>query len=273
MRPACLAVLACIAGAACKARVPTAPPPSLVDWPGPAVPADRAPAVRRDALPELAAPAGWADARREDFEAALERWNPAGQPARLAPEALADFSAGLLHDDDRAVRAALLLARSADPQAYETLLRRLEARTPRRADRFPAAEIVAAAALADVPAHLRAPAASRLERLARGDRPHPHLCVRVECAASALRLESRAVQPFLLEVLREGTRAQSPRPSWTRAEPTLEELEWAQTRAAQALSERAGVPCLYRAEASAQDRANEAASLEHLLRLPGKPGG
>lgn len=198
------------------------------------------------------------------FERALEAWLPAGEVRRVSAAALSDLSSALDRGDLSAVRAAVLLARTGAVEAGEALLVRLERRVSPQPEleKENAADVVAGAAFAE---GLPGPgAAQRLETLAAGAKPHPDLEVRVECARSALRLGRDGVVPFLLRVLREGTPAGLAAPDWKRKA----DESWAQRRAADALSARAGVTCRFRPEASVRDRENEIARLESLLPRP-----
>ena len=224
------------------------------------------------------------------FERALEVWLPEGRAVRLTAASLAMLSAALERSDPIAVRAAVLLARSRDPDAGEVLLARLEQRithgaspnrafdpetedaasrrpAPFSADAGPdldASDVVAAAAFADWT--LAMDAAQRLQALAIGPHPHPDLEVRVECARSALALGRDAVIPFLVRILREGTSQATSAPDYDRTQA----FDWVQMRAAEALSARAGVACRFRTQASVKWREQEALRLEKLL-VPAEP--
>ncbi len=219
----------------------------------------------------LALPHGWGALAPAEFEEALARWNPDGEPGRLDAEALALLARTLDQEPPRALRAVLLLAHAADPAADAALLARLERRVAPADYAFPAVDVTAAAALARRPSESGTAAAqveqraAVLEELAHGRRPHTMMAVRTECAASALRLGRTAAIAFLLGVLREGTPAREPRPSWTRGETRTEDLAWSQWRAAEALAERAGIPSAYRPEGPANERAQVALVLEQIL--------
>jgi hypothetical protein len=277
---AILAATAAIAASTTSCAVPaharaahahdSVPPPPAVSAP----PAQQAPATAAPAPPAeraLALPHGWDASPTADFEEALARWNPAGEPGRLDADSLALLARALDQEPPRALRAVLLLAHAHDPAADAALLARLERRIAPADYAFPAVDVTAAAALARVPAGSPAAAeqaaqhAAVLEELAHGRRPHTMMAVRTECAASALRLGRTGAIAFLLGVLREGTPAREPRPTWTRGETRTEDLAWSQWRASQALSERAGVPAAYRPEANAIERAQIALELEQIL--------
>jgi hypothetical protein len=218
--------------------------------------------------PEFEVPAGWEGLTDLAFERALDGWLPPDEKRRLTPAGLAALEHALEPGDATAVRAAVLLARTRDPLAGEVLLARLEKRfaPPAGATERDAADVVAAAAFAQGTS-ARDPGA-RLAGLAVGRRPHPDLGVRVECARSALQLGRDQVIPYLLQVLRVGTAAGRALPGAER----VDDLAWAQVRASEALSARAGTPCRFRPEASVREREEEAARLEALLpSAPKKP--
>ena len=96
-----------------------------------------------------------------------------------------------------------------------------------------------------------------------GEHPHPDLEVRTECAAAALELGRRGGVPYLLQVLRIGTWAG--RSDVWEIQPG-QNTAWARSRAAEALSRAAGVPCSFSTDASIADREREAAALAELLR-------
>ena len=270
LAPATIGAPAVGSAASIDAPAGAAAPPSdaeAADPPAPRAEPSPAPSVAAQAttlpppVPTWVLAPGWDRGSLASFEADLERWFPSGSPRRIDPEGRTELSRALDRNDDVAVRAALLLARSLDPAAGEELLARLERRIERAEDQGAgdAPDVVAAAAFARGAA--AANAARRLEGLARGSRPHPDLEVRVECAASALALGRDAVVPFLARVLREGTAAAKDPPDWKRGS----EVGWAQARAADALARRAGVATDYLPEASAAAREAEAARLEGLL--------
>lgn len=211
-----------------------------------------------------AAPADWNSCSPYGFEA-LAAGIPAGDTAHLwKPAALEAFAAALDAQDESSVRAAVLCARSRDPHAAELLLARLEQRQLGPQRNSDAGDVVAAAALADWP--FRADLTERLVALAVGAAPHPDLEVRVECAASALRLgaPTESVAPFLLTVLRALTPAEREHPAdW----PRQTTVAWAKSRGAEALSERAGLPCSFRPDGSFAHQAAETAKLERALGL------
>ncbi|MCA8981501.1 MAG: hypothetical protein H6831_07525 [Planctomycetes bacterium] len=209
-----------------------------------------------------AAPAGWNSCSPYGFEA-LAAKVPSGDEAFLWKQSALDaFKQALEREDQTSVRAAVLCARSRDPLAGEVLLARLEARRLGPARNSDAGDVVAAAGLAGW--HFRADLADRLAALSSGAGPHPDLEVRVECAASALRLgaPTESVAPFLLTVLCALTPGELERPSdW----PRQANVAWVKTRAAEVLSERAGLPCRFRPDASFDDQAAEIAKLERAL--------
>ena len=211
--------------------------------------------------PSWSLPADWDRGTTLAFERAIEGWLPRDQPRRLSPKDLLALAAALDRGDEPAVRAAVLLARTHDPSAGDALVQRLEKRLEPAAgaQTGDAADVIAAAALAG--RFSARDAGPPLEGLAIGSRPHPDLEARVECGCSALALGKDSVIPFLLRVLREGTTAGTSPVDWK----PKGDLDWAQWRAAEALSARAGVPCRFRPEASVKAREQEAARLEALL--------
>ena len=196
-------------------------------------------------------PLAWRSGSVSEFERTLETWQACPPGTELSASGLADLRAGLSEGGQLAVRAAVLLARSGDARATQVLIERLEERVPapRRTD--DAADVVAAGALAGWPATpddqtkrgTEPPAedrgiGARLALLAAGEKPHPDLEVRVECARSALSRGRTDVVPFLLRVLRAETPTQHlDPPDWER----VETVTWAKTRAAEALALHLGV--------------------------------
>ncbi len=219
----------------------------------------------------LALPARWRDLDPLGFERAIRAWpgSDAGG-ARLSDADREQLAAALGPDGGeagedpgpRAVRAAVLLARSRDPGALEVLLARLELRVLSPARAADAGDVVAAAAVPRFEARdrARARAAERLAALSHGAGAHPDLEVRVEIAASALALGRDEPIPFLLAVLRAGT-ADEPWPDFERKQT----LAWSKTRAAAALAARAGTDARFEADGSFSDQRAEAARLEALL--------
>lgn len=226
-------------------------------------------AARRD----LALPVGWDTLTLAEFEAALAPWNPDGAPGRLDPDALVQLGRALDGDPSRAVRAVLLLASSASPEAWDVLLSRLERRIRTATDAFPAADLAAAAALARARDGSSYARAAKLAELARGRSPHPLFVVRVECAAASLALGREDVTAFLTAVLREGTPSQDVRPGWVRAAITPDALAFAQWRAVEALVPYAEVARTYRPELSAFDRERIAGDIERALASRSTVGG
>jgi hypothetical protein len=206
---------------------------------------------------EEALPPAWNTLSSHAFQAAFE-----ARPAlALSAEEGAALAAALdAADVETAVRAAVLLARAG---ARDALLARLEKRVAHEAQNGDAGDVVCAAALErsapSEPADVRA----RLAALAVGEARHPDLEVRVECARGALSRGERAPVPFLLALLRAHTPARTPeREDW----PPTDTLAWAKSRAAEALSATAGVPCTFRADAPYARQAEAAAALEEALR-------
>jgi hypothetical protein len=240
MRPRPLALLLLTLG--CRAGVPAsavAPAPeaqaSPAGAPAPApVPPPAPPQAR-----EL--PAGWASAPLEQFGELLEKAFPAGERATLVPSGFEELSSALRGaDEELSLRALELLARCSDPLAGELLLQRLERRTAPRGELGATVDIAAAMALRAFPAVRNA--GGRLESLGFGPRPHPDLEVRVACACSALRLGPVRGIPFLLSILKHGTRIAVASSSWK----PIRDMSFCQRQAAEALCERAGRPCRFR---------------------------
>ncbi len=226
-----------------------------------------------DTRRDLALPLGWDTLPLAEFEAALAPWNPDGAPGRLDPDALAQLGRALDGESSRAVRAVLLLASSASPEACDVLLSRLERRIRTSTYAFPAADVAAAAALARARDGSSFARATTLDELARGRRPHPLFIVRVECAAASLALGREEVTAFLLAVLREGTPSQDTSPPWLRASIPPDALAFAQWRAAAALAPYADVARTYRPELSAFDRERIAGDIERALSSRSTSGG
>ena len=248
-------LLAACALAGCGAQRPVEPPGVA-----------RAPAP--DAEPEAAAEpvrlrADWDELGLYAFETWVLAAFPEGRATPLAEQSLAVLRDALDGQDLRAVRAAVVLARSGDRAAAEQLAGRLElrARAAERDDN--AADCVAAAGLARSTAGRAL--AERLAELAVGQSPHPDLEVRVECAASALACGRAETVAFLLRVLREGTPAADSAPDW---DPT-DALAWAKSRAAGALARHAGAPLAFEPDASIEDQMAAAERLERALRESG----
>jgi hypothetical protein len=214
--------------------------------------------------------ADWSEIPLSDFEEWVLLDVQGGSGLELTSTDLDGLSGALGSFDLVALRAAILLGASRDPRASQALLERLEQRdlTPlRHAD---AADVVAAAALAR--ADLAPEQLEELEALAHGPSPHPDLEVRVECAASSIRSGRDAPAVFLLQVLRVGTRAGRSDAIDFEPSPTM---AWAKSRAAEALSERAGVPCTFHPDASFEAQEREAEALRLLLERAGalaRPG-
>jgi len=228
-------------------------PPELSIPPTPSPPAS-------ESLPALSLFEGWRDGPRVSFERDLAQWNPGQEAHLLEPEARLTLADALGGFDEGAMRAALLLGHSRDPNAAELLLARLEERIEGPDRNGDGADVVAAATLATWPAD--ASFGTRLVDLSTGADPHRDLEVRVECAGAALARGHTAVIPFLLRVLRAATPAQrSDPPDWT-PKPTM---AWSKSRAATALSRHLGIRVNFRADASYDDQLAEIARLAELL--------
>lgn len=196
--------------------------------------------------------------------AAFERWIDAlDGPLALDPRARGELALALDEPGAAGVHAAVLLGRQRTPEAAELLLARLERRVASAERNGDAADVVAARALA-LSSAARA-LAPRLEALAVGERPHPDLEVRVECAASALALGRDAVQPLLLRVLLLGTELGRGSEAELGTSPTT---AWARGRASAALAARAGIPDPYRADASLAARVDAVRVLREALARP-----
>lgn len=210
--------------------------------------------------PTFPLPVGWDTLEPFAFEDLLETEFD-GTSRRFEQPGYVTLQETLAEMGPLSVRAALLMVHTQDSRAGRYLLRRLETRSlgPERGS--DAGDVVVAAGLARMPEAVERYRAG-LIRLAAGQRPHPDLEVRVECAASAMALGSDAPIPFLLQVLRIDTYAgQADRRDFEPGPTTA----WARGRAALALSRRAGVPCTYQSDASIADREDEAARLARLL--------
>ena len=210
--------------------------------------------------PELSVFEDWRETPRVSFEQALKTWNPSLSQRSLTPEDKVSLSLALSGLDEAAMRAALLLAHSRDPQAAKLLLTRLEERVEGAERNSDGADVVAAASLATWPQGGRY--AKALSDLSIGESPHPDLEVRVECASAALARGRTEACGFLLRVLRAGTPAEELElQDWT----PKETMAWAKSRSATALSRHLGVPVRFRADASYQDQLREIAAIESLL--------
>ncbi len=210
--------------------------------------------------PELPVFEDWRETPRVSFEQALKTWNPSLSQRSLTPEDKVSLSLALSGLDEAAMRAALLLAHSRDPQAAKLLLTRLEERVEGAERNSDGADVVAAASLAAWPEGGRY--ASALSDLSIGESPHPDLEVRVECASAALARGRTETCGFLLRVLRAGTPAEELElQDWT----PKDTMAWAKSRSATALSRHLGVPVRFRADASYQDQLREITAIESLL--------
>lgn len=211
--------------------------------------------LRAEGVRSFELPTDWREVSVPEFEKRAALFGP----QTLSESALAELAAALATEDLANVRAAVLLTRSRDPRAKEAILIRLEERilgSTREAD---AGDVVGAAALTDW--ELTTHELDRLERLAFGGAPHPDVEVRTEIACTLVRGGRKSAVPFLLRVLREGTLAQDEQVEWERKP----QMAWAKSRAAEALSEVAGVECTYQEDGAFREMAEEAARLELLL--------
>ncbi len=201
-------------------------------------------------------PADWRSVSVPVFEQRAAEFGP----LTLSDSALDELTDALATEDLTNVRAAVLLARSGDVRAKERILIRLEQRVLSSTREGDAGDVVCAASLTDW--DLSTEELDRLERLASGAAPHPDVEVRTEIACVLTRNGRKSQIPFLLSVLREGTLAQSEAVEWERKP----QMAWAKSRAAEALSELAGVEIAYQEDGAFSEMAAEAARLEELLK-------
>ncbi len=204
-------------------------------------------------------PENWATMELADFEELVLSNLPEDRVTPLPEETLKELAHALDEMDETSVRAAVILGRSATDKAGEVLLARLQRRVLGPERNSDAGDVVAAAALGRFP---RPERNWRIVRLVDGSHPHPDLEVRVECACTALAAGFDRVVPFLQKVVRIGT--------WIgeqdeRDFAVSDTSAWVRSRAAEALSARAGVPVTYRADAPIADREREILALEALL--------
>lgn len=247
-------VLACACTSRAIERTPE-PVPAVVSAPREIAPS--APEQRRELPVERTpVPATWRTTPLADLERDLARAFAAPAPVHYDAASLDELAQAVEGGGEAGVRAVLLLAATRDETAGDRLLQALEQRT---ADVTTRATLVVAAA--SFVSAARAPrAVDRLESLAIGQRPHPDLAVRVECARSVVALGRPRAISFLLDVLRRGTRfAQAGAP------PVDADLEWLQTKAAVTLSHAAGIALRYRVELPLAQREEEVQRLEALL--------
>lgn len=248
--------LALAALAACRAPAASTADPATPGEHGPTETGAVATAPRMVDLPT-----DWHTRGRHAFERWLaDAFAPAG-PATVGDAEVALLAGALAGFDERAVRAALILAHAdGSLPARDALVRRLAERAVAPDRPSDAADVVAAAGLA-TRADGRAVAPALVE-LAVGAEPHPDLEVRVECAATALAFGHAEVVPFLLRVLRELTPAmRDDPPDW---EPKTT-MAWSKSRAAHALSLAAGLPLAFRPDAPVAVQMREADRLEAAL--------
>lgn len=228
----------------------------LVALPGGGAPAQDARESKGFVLPQ-----DWSTMSLERFESWVQLALPGNRDVAFQVASLRELRRSLDLMDLTSVRAAVILARSENEQAYKVLLARLEKRVvgPERPD--DAGDVIAAAALGL--ARLVKDQGKLIEELVVGKPPHPDLEVRVECAASLLNLNRTRGVGFLLRVLRDQTpAADDSKRDWT---PTPH-MAWAKSRAAAALSRYLGVPDEFRPDGSVESQAAEAARLERLYR-------
>lgn len=183
---------------------------------------------------------------------AFENWlldAQTGAPSGpLSDAEWAEFQGALDQDPRTATRAVLVLAHSGDERVPTVLLERLEQRVIHSARADDSGDCTAAAALG----RLGDPqlVGDRLVDLVHGERPHPDLEVRTECALGALSLGRREVVPYLLRVLRIDTPSAEREGRLTDSDVTA----WPRGRAAKALHDLAGWPYSERTDASVAER-------------------
>ena len=272
-------ISACAAIAGCSAPAPTVPADLSTRDSGPefrtahtaVVGAEPKPSEPASPRRDLALPRGWATLGAAAFEAAFERWNPTREAGRLDAASLDELRVALEGPSPLALRAVLLLAASGAPEAASLLLDRLERRIRSGVPDLPAVDVAAAAGLsrASDPSGALARA---LADLANGRRPHPVLCVRVECAAASLALGRVDMTTFLAAILQDGTEAALQLPASARGAMGIEEMAFAQWRASSTLAQYAHIENPYRPEASAVDRANAAAEIVRAVRAASTKG-
>ena len=232
---------------------------------GPPAPEPAAPVL--PVAPVWSLPADWESLTPNAFESWAVRELPDGVATPFDKAALRALTAALDRMDASSVRAAVLLGRSRHITSASILIRRLEKRVLGPQRNSDCGDSVAAAALARFPDPARY--AQRMVPLACGRNPHPDLEVRVECAATALYAGFAQVVPFLLQVLRIDTWAGEADPRDFAVSPTT---AWARGRAAEALSQYAGVPLTYPVDGSIEQREREARALERILAPSAAPG-
>ena len=211
-------------------------------------------------FPDTELPTDWLTAEHLTFERMVEELLPHATVARF-DDATSATLVSALQDPASRMRASILLARSRNPLYAEPLLARLELREQGAERGADAADVVAAAGLAEfAPSEERT---ARLAALASGENIHPDLEVRVECARTALLHGEDSTIPFLLSVLLIGThQGRESGEFW----PAPLRSAWARERAAEILAWRAGLENRYSADASIGDRERETARL--VLQLP-----
>lgn len=261
---------------ACRAGAPVALGPARVDAARPAAdapaaalatPAPQAPAPQSvPRVERIELPPRWSTLPLAEFGPFLDELFPGGASRSFATPAIEELGSALRANDPLALRAALLLARCNDVRAGELFLARLERRTavPDTDPLGCSIDLCLAAALRGF-ANARE-VGSRLESLSFGRRPHPDLEVRVECGATACALGREKPLPFLLAILKSGTRLAAQSSSWK----PIADMGFCQRRAAEALCQRAGRPCRYRPLLSLDEREEEIRALEAAL-APARP--
>ena len=223
---------------------------------------ERASPTEAATWPERALAQDWTEGDPYGFEQWLARELPSSG-VRWSEAAREQLSEALERQDATSVRAAVLLAHDPTQAVTECLIAQLERRLRAPSRALDAGDLLAAAALEGRLEQDQARARVRaLVLSAANQAAHPDLEVRIECACVLLAAGEDAVIPFLLRVLRVMTPDEElDPPDW---EP-VRTLYWAKHRAAQALSQRAGVPLQFLPDASYEDQAAQAAQLARAL--------
>lgn len=266
-RRAPLATAALLLGACTATEVEVGRPsgPAFHDEVGIGADGPRATTVQAPASIEL--PADWLTCVEAEFERWLLAALPEGSELELSNRTLAELGSHLDSDGHDALRAVLVLARSGDPRVPEVFLDRLAKRDEHALRSGDSGDVVAAAALAQLP--LRSEHLDTLADLVTGPTPHPDLEVSVEIASTLLEHGDDRPIAFLLRVLREQTPAQESPPTWTHKTTMF----WAKSRASNALARRLGHPDTFRPDASVEDQAEAADRIEEALRNADVPIG
>ncbi|MFT7664140.1 MAG: hypothetical protein ACI87A_002370 [Planctomycetota bacterium] len=211
-------------------------------------------------LPVIQLRSDWREIEPITFEHMVDELLPLDSMSAFEPTTFAELSTALDAAAPFNVRAAVLLTRAGTADCAEALLMRLEKRVNGPDRSSDAGDVVAAAGLADL--ELETSQIQRLASLSVGTAPHPDLEARVEIARTALRHGQDTVIPFLISVLRIGTRASRRSGEFW---PAPLRSAWARERAAEILSWRSGLEKRFSADASISDRETEANRYEQAL--------